>query len=195
MFRCVCGLLWYLAAAASRFLAFAAAGSTDRLLAASSSLLEAMEMFFRFPITCTWSSFFLKWHIITLNTHCHDFDRLWHSCKNNKTNLSVAGHLYTSIQELIKVLAELSWGHCQLAAGASGGMDHLASWLVQVCRRLVQLALRLLEGLGGWWDLNGGQRERGKELRGLRLKGKKRKKEIELAVLAVMSQAIKKGNE
>lgn len=41
----------YLAAAASRFLALAAAGSTDRLLAASSSLLEAMEMFFRLPIT------------------------------------------------------------------------------------------------------------------------------------------------
>lgn len=125
-----------------------------------------------------------------------DFDRLWCCCKNNKTNLSVAGHLYTSIQELIKVLAEFSRGHRQLAAGASGGMDHLASWLVQVCRRLVQLALRLLEGLGGWWDLNGGQRERGKELRGFEIKMKKKeKKEIELAVLAVMSQAIKKGND
>lgn len=33
-----------------------------------------------------------------------DFDVI----ANNKTNLSVAGHLYTSIQELIKVLAELS---------------------------------------------------------------------------------------
>lgn len=53
-------ILSYLAAAASRFLAFAAAGSTDRLLAASSSLLEAMEMFFRLPITCTWSSFFCE---------------------------------------------------------------------------------------------------------------------------------------
>lgn len=43
-----------------------------------------------------------------------------------KTNLSVPSHLDASIQELIKVLAELSRGHSQLAAGASGGVDHLA---------------------------------------------------------------------
>lgn len=46
----------YLAAAARRFLALAAPGSTDSDLAASSSLLEAIEMFFRLPITCIWSS-------------------------------------------------------------------------------------------------------------------------------------------
>lgn len=49
----------YLAAAARRFLALAAPGSTDRDLAASRSLLEAIEMFFRLPITCIWSS--LDW--------------------------------------------------------------------------------------------------------------------------------------
>jgi len=42
----------YLAAAASRFFAFPAPGSTDKDLAANSSLLEAIEMFFKFPITC-----------------------------------------------------------------------------------------------------------------------------------------------
>lgn len=74
-----------------------------------------------------------------------------------KTDLSVAGHLYASIQELIEVLAELPGGHRQLAAGASGGMDHLARRLVQVCSRLVQLTLGLLKGLGGWRDLKRGQ--------------------------------------
>lgn len=41
----------HLAAAAKRFLALGAPGSTDRDLAARSSLLEAMEMFLRFPMT------------------------------------------------------------------------------------------------------------------------------------------------
>lgn len=50
----------HLAAAASRFLALAAPGSTDRDLAASSSLLEAMEMFFRLPMTWIWSSLHCK---------------------------------------------------------------------------------------------------------------------------------------
>lgn len=56
-------LLWptsesysYRAAAARRFLAFAAPGSTERDLAANSSLLDAIEMFFRLPITWIWSS-------------------------------------------------------------------------------------------------------------------------------------------
>lgn len=47
----------YLAAAAKRFFALGAPGSTERDLAANSSLLDAIEMFFRFPITCIWSSF------------------------------------------------------------------------------------------------------------------------------------------
>ena len=51
-------LIEYLAAADSRFFALAAAGSTDKDLAASSSLLEAIEMFFKLPITWIWSSFF-----------------------------------------------------------------------------------------------------------------------------------------
>ena len=51
-------LMAYRAAADRRFFALAAPGSTDRDLAASSSLLEAMEMFFRLPITWSWSSFF-----------------------------------------------------------------------------------------------------------------------------------------
>lgn len=46
----------HLAAAANRFLALAAPGSTDRDLAARRSLLDAMEMFFRLPITVIWSS-------------------------------------------------------------------------------------------------------------------------------------------
>ena len=70
------------------------------------------------------------------------------------------GHLDTGVQELVKVFAELPGGHRQLAAGASGGVDHLASRLVQVCCRLVQLALRLLEGFGGWRDLSGGHRQK-----------------------------------
>lgn len=73
--------------------------------------------------------------------------------ENNTTDLSVAGHLYASIQELIKILAELSRSYCQLAARPSGGMDHLARWLVQVCGCLVQFILDLLERLVSWWDL------------------------------------------
>lgn len=71
------------------------------------------------------------------------------------------GHLYAGVQELVKVFAELPGGHGQLAAGASGGVNHLARRLVQVCSRLVQLALGLLEGLGGWRDLMG---EEGKSI-------------------------------
>ena len=48
---CIYGVLSYLAATARRFLALAAPGSTDRDLAARSSLLDAMEMFFRLPMT------------------------------------------------------------------------------------------------------------------------------------------------
>lgn len=50
----------HLAATARRFLALAAPGSTDRDLAASRSLLDAMEMFFRFPMTWIWSSLLYK---------------------------------------------------------------------------------------------------------------------------------------
>lgn len=71
------------------------------------------------------------------------------------TDLSVARHLQASIQELVKVLAELSRSDCQLAAGSSGGMDHLPRRLVQLLGRLVQLVLGLLEGLGSWGDLKG----------------------------------------
>lgn len=70
----------------------------------------------------------------------------------------MTGHLDTGIQELIKVFAELSGGHRKLAAGASGGMDHLARRLVQVCCRLVQLTLGLLKRPGRWRDLNKGHR-------------------------------------
>lgn len=48
---------FYLAAAASRFFALGAPGSTERDLAANRSLLDAIEIFLRFPITCIWSSF------------------------------------------------------------------------------------------------------------------------------------------
>lgn len=50
----------HLAATARRFLALAAPGSTDRDLAASSSLLDAMEMFLRLPMTWIWSSLLWK---------------------------------------------------------------------------------------------------------------------------------------
>lgn len=42
-----------------------------------------------------------------------------------KTDLRVPSHLYASIQELIKVVAELPRGIGQLVAGASRGVDHL----------------------------------------------------------------------
>lgn len=51
----------HLAAAARRFFALGAPGSTERDLAASSSLLDAMEIFLRFPITWIWSS--LVWKV------------------------------------------------------------------------------------------------------------------------------------
>lgn len=77
----------------------------------------------------------------------------------SEMNLSVSSHLDAGVQELIEVLTELPRGHGQMAAGASGGVDHLARGLVQVCCRLIQLALGLLKGLGGWRDLNKGHRE------------------------------------
>lgn len=49
-------VLSHLAATARRFLALAAPGSTDSDLAASSSLLDAIEIFFRLPMTWIWSS-------------------------------------------------------------------------------------------------------------------------------------------
>lgn len=51
----------HLAAAARRFFALGAPGSTERDLAANSSLLDAMEIFLRFPITWIWSS--LVWKV------------------------------------------------------------------------------------------------------------------------------------
>lgn len=77
----------------------------------------------------------------------------------NNTNLSVPGHLNAGIKELIKVLAELAGSHCQLAAGASRGVNHLTCRLVQVRCCLVQLTLSLLKRLGGWRDLNGRHRQ------------------------------------
>lgn len=50
----------YLAAAAKRFLALGAPGSTERDLAASNNLLEAIEMLLRLPITWIWSSLVCK---------------------------------------------------------------------------------------------------------------------------------------
>lgn len=49
----------YRAAAASWFLRLGELGSVDRALAASSSLLDDMEIVFRFDTTCVWSS--LDW--------------------------------------------------------------------------------------------------------------------------------------
>lgn len=66
----------------------------------------------------------------------------------------MTSHLNAGIQEFIKVMAELSRGHSQLAAGASSGSHHLACRLVQVGCSLVELVLGLLEGFVGRGDLD-----------------------------------------
>lgn len=55
------GNVSYRAAAANWFLRLGEAGSVDRALAASSSLLEDMAIVFRLDTTCVWSS--LDWKI------------------------------------------------------------------------------------------------------------------------------------
>lgn len=59
----------HLAATARRFLALAAPGSTDRDLAASRSLLDAMEMFLRLPMTWIWSSLLWKKTKVKVNRY------------------------------------------------------------------------------------------------------------------------------
>ena len=63
-------------------------------------------------------------------------------------------HLYPGVQELVKVLTELSGGYSQLAAGASGGMDHVPSGVVELSCRVVQAGLGLLEGLTAGRELS-----------------------------------------
>lgn len=62
-----------------------------------------------------------------------------------RTYLRVSSHLDASVQELVKVLAELARGGGQLAAGSSRGVDDLASRVVEFSRGVVQVSLRLLE--------------------------------------------------
>lgn len=63
------------------------------------------------------------------------------------TYLRLASHLNASIQELIKVITELSGSSCQLSTLASRGVDDFPSRLVQISSSLVQLALGFLERL------------------------------------------------
>lgn len=83
----------YLAAAAKRFFALGAPGSTERDLAANSSLLDAIEMFFRFPITCIWSSFVcrVKKETESVGTD-HGFPR---SLRGARSNSPDGGRDYT----------------------------------------------------------------------------------------------------
>lgn len=65
----------------------------------------------------------------------------------HQTYLGVSGHFNASIQELIKVLAELSRGRSQLAARSARGVDDLACGVVEFSCRVVQISLGLLECL------------------------------------------------
>lgn len=64
--------------------------------------------------------------------------------------LRLASHLNASIQELIKVITELSGSSRQLSTLAPRGMDDFPSRLVQISSSLVQLALGFLERLCAW---------------------------------------------
>lgn len=63
------------------------------------------------------------------------------------TYLRLASHLNASIQELIKVITELSRSGCQLSTLASRGVDDFTSRLVQISSSLVQFTLGFLERL------------------------------------------------
>lgn len=63
------------------------------------------------------------------------------------THLGLASHLNASIQELVKVITELSGSGCQLPTLAPCGMDDFPSRLVQISSSLVQLTLGFLERL------------------------------------------------
>lgn len=77
-----------------------------------------------------------------------------------KTYLGVSGHFDASVQELIKVLAELPGGGGQLAAGSARGVDDLACRVVEFSRGVVQISLRLLECFMAGWELRGDGRTR-----------------------------------
>lgn len=63
----------------------------------------------------------------------------------HETYLGVSCHFDASIQELIKVLAELPRGCSQLAAGSARRMDDLACRVVELSCSVVQIRLGLLE--------------------------------------------------
>lgn len=66
---------------------------------------------------------------------------------DHETYLGVSRHLNASIQELIKVLAELPRGRSQLAARSTRGVDDLACRVVEFSCCVVQISLGLLECL------------------------------------------------
>lgn len=94
----------------------------------------------------------------------------WRLCKVNVSAmlsarplyLRVSGHLNACVQELIKVLTELPGSLWQLSAGATGGVDHLPSRVVELSSRMIQITLGLLERLGAWRKLEG-ERERAEQ--------------------------------
>lgn len=63
------------------------------------------------------------------------------------THLRLASHLNASIQELIKVITELSRSSRQLSTLTPCGVDDFPSRLVQISSSLVQLTLGFLERL------------------------------------------------
>lgn len=66
---------------------------------------------------------------------------------NRLPYLRLASHLNASVQELIKVITELSGSSRQLSTLAPRGVDDFPSRLVQISSSLVQLALGFLERL------------------------------------------------
>lgn len=70
------------------------------------------------------------------------------------TYLGVSCHFDASIQELIKVLAELPRGGSQLAARPARGVDDLARGVVEFCCGVVEISLSLLECLTARGELH-----------------------------------------
>lgn len=83
------------------------------------------------------------WQWITTELFQWSVEGLYH----HETYLGVSCHFNASIQELIKVLAELPWSRSQLAARSTRGVDDLACRVVEFSCCVVQISLGLLECL------------------------------------------------
>lgn len=150
----------HLAAAANRFLALAAPGSTDRDLAARRSLLDAMEMFFRLPITSIWSS----WHYkdnITIQLSCSfkkNVDIFFETPLSRKMKLYLLPHSHTvyALEWPMKLTSSepfsppltansLSTGLRPVCHATSTALSHdLSKWINKITRtRSSKISLRL----------------------------------------------------